>query len=126
MQVTKKDIDSHLPDFNSIIEVKENLITKAEDHLVEIQDEVKSITERWEKLQISVDDHAKKTLFLKNSLDIFDDKVESIEEFLVNCEQSFNDLEPVDIDKDKVNKQVSLLKVCKSFKFFHKLIEHGI
>ena len=117
LKIIKKDIDAHKPDYEAIISVHKPLVTAAEDDVVDIEEEVKKTTERWVNLNTDFDSQWNELNNICRNLDNVDEQIAPVEEFMTQCEQTLEELEPVGDDKEKAKNQldkldVSLKKKC--------------
>lgn len=95
----------------SVDDTHKPLVEAAEDDTDNVKDEVDSITERYNKLKADIDERWDKYSALKDKLNTVDEQIAPVEETITCCEQALDNQEPVGLDKDRANEQMSELDV---------------
>ena len=93
------------------MDIHQPLVEAAEDDIYEVKDEVDSLTERWENLNVEIDERRDRLSKLNQGLNAMSEKMVPVEEFITSCEQTLDNQEPVGIDKEKSNEQLCELDV---------------
>ena len=103
------EIISHKPEFTTLEDAGKHVTNLAQKDNEKIKDEFNDVAERWEKLQVGLNDTTAKLSAVDTLLGEFNKRLEPILEVIERCENDLKFVNPVGVDVDK--NQVEIKKV---------------
>ena len=103
------EIISHKPVFTTLEDAGKHVTDLAQKDNEKIKDEFNDVAERWEKLQVGLNDTTAKLSAVDTLLGEFNKRLEPILEVIERCENDLKSVNPVGVDVDK--NQVEIKKV---------------
>ena len=134
LQDLAKEIDSHIPNHNKVIEAADkhlNICSKEpEDQPVtekeQVQHEVDHVDTRWENLTTAVKENTEQIKQVEDEATIMRDEECVLEELFREVEKTLDEQKPVNVNPEKCVKELEKIKVCIESKqsFTSKYLTH--
>lgn len=103
------EILSHKPEFTTLEDAGKDVTGLAKKDNQKIKDEFNDVAERWEKLQVGLNETTAKLSAVDTLLGEFNKRLEPIVEVIERCEDDLKSVNPLGVDVDK--NQVEIKKV---------------